>query len=211
MAINPTATTAVAQEQSYSKDKYAHGKTDKTGEQTEEAKEVKQTANPIVANRHRMNQQILEASAKVSLESGQQSQALLFRSAIEHINSLLEPELGTDAIQSAAANQDNSAEATADRILSLSTAFYDGYARQHPGEDPEKLAKDFVAVIRGGFEKGYGEAKDILEGLKVFDGEVKSGITKTYELVQQGYDKFLSDKLAAINPQKIDTDNKVAT
>ncbi|GHT96951.1 hypothetical protein AGMMS49545_23420 [Betaproteobacteria bacterium] len=198
MAINPTATAVVAQEQN----RYAHSKTNKTNEETEAAKEVKRATNPIVANKHEANRQILEASARVSLSSGQESQALLFRSAIEHINSVLAPELGANAIQAAAANQDNSAEATANRILSLSTAFYDGYAKQHPGEDPEKLAKDFVAVIRGGFEKGYGEAKHILEGLKVFDGDVKSGVEKTFELVQQGYDKFLADKLAAINPQK---------
>jgi hypothetical protein len=200
MAITPTATPAVAQEQN----RYAYVRPEKTDEQTEAAKEVKKTENPIVANRHHMNRQILEASAQVSLAAGQESQALLFRSAIEHINSVLEPELGANAIQAAATGQDNSAEATANRILSLSTAFYDGYAAQHPGEDPEKLAKDFVAVIRGGFEKGYGEAKNILEGLKVFDGDVKSGVEKTFELVQQGYDNFLAEKLAAINAQKGD-------
>ncbi|MDR1889472.1 MAG: DUF5610 domain-containing protein [Zoogloeaceae bacterium] len=204
MTINPVATTAVTQEARYAKDQNAPGKTDKTNEPAEGTNEVRRAANPIVANQRRLNQQILEASANVSLAAGQQSQALLFRSAIEHINSLLEPELGANAIQSAATGQDNSAEATANRILSLSTAFYDSYAKQHPGEDPEKLARDFVSLIRGGFEKGYGEAKNILEGLKVFDGEVKSGVTKTYELVQQGYDNFLADKLAALDAQKTD-------
>ena len=198
MAITPTATTTVAPEQN----RHAYNKTGKTNEETEAAKEVKKTTNPIVANKHEVNRQILEASARVSLAAGQESQALLFRSAIEHINSVLAPELGANAIQAAAANQDNSAEATAKRILDLSTAFYDGYAKQHPGEDPEKLAKDFVATIRGGFEKGYGEAKNILEGLKVFGGDVKSGVEKTFELVQKGYDDFLAGKLAAINAQK---------
>jgi hypothetical protein len=213
MTINTTATTTIAQEQRYAKAQYApyasHGKAEKTDERTEATDALKQTSDPIVANRHKLNQQILEASANVALSSGQQSQALLFRSAIEHINSLLEPELGANAIQAAATGQDNSPEATANRILSLSTAFYDGYAKQHPGEDPEKVATDFVALIRGGFEKGYGEAKDILEGLKVFEGDVKSGVTKTYELVHQGYDKFLADKLAAINTQKTENTNKL--
>jgi hypothetical protein len=203
MSIHSIATTAIAQEQSYAKDRNAYRNpdktdiTDKTGERTEDANKAARISNPVVANQHQLNKQILEASANVSLASGQQSQALLFRSAIEHINSLLGPELGANAIQ-AAAGQDNSAEATANRILSLSTAFYDAYAAKHKGDDPEQVAKDFVELIRGGFEKGYGEAKEILQGLKVFNGAVESGVTKTYELVQQGYDNFLADKLAAL-------------
>jgi hypothetical protein len=149
--------------------------------------------------KHQLNVQILEASAQVSIAAGDQSQALVFRSAIDHINELLAPELGPNAIQSAVDNGvDTSAEATADRIVSLSTAFYEGYARQHPNEDPEKLATNFVNLIRGGFEKGFGEAQNILEGLGVFDGEVKSGVQKTFDLVQKGYDDFLAGKLDAI-------------
>ncbi|MDR0736378.1 MAG: DUF5610 domain-containing protein [Zoogloeaceae bacterium] len=147
--------------------------------------------------KHQLNVQILEASAKVSLTAGDDPLSLVFRSAIDRINELLSPEFGPNALQNAA-GQDNSAEATAERILSLSTAFYDGYARQHPGEDPEETARNFVALIRGGFEKGFGEAQNILEGLGVFNGEVKSGVMKTWELVQQGYDDFLAGKLEAI-------------
>jgi hypothetical protein len=148
--------------------------------------------------KQQLNVQILEASSRVSLSAGNNEQALLFRSAIERINEILAPELGPNAIQGVATAQDNSPEATADRIVSLSTAFFDGYARQHPNEDPEKLVGDFVALIRGGFEKGFSEARNILEGMKVFEGDVKSGVLKTYELVQKGYDDFLASKQAAI-------------
>lgn len=146
------------------------------------------------AARQQLNVQILEASAKVSLSAGDNSQALLFRSAIERINEILAPELGSNAIQNAAA-QDNSAEATAQRILSLSTGFYDAYAAKRPNDDPEQVAKDFVDLIRGGFEKGFGEARQILQGLNVFNGDVESGVMKTYELVNKGYDDFLASKL----------------
>ncbi|GHU07968.1 hypothetical protein AGMMS50225_05760 [Betaproteobacteria bacterium] len=162
-------------------------------------KPAEATATDRTTLKHQLNVQILEASANVSIAAGDKSQALLFRSAIDHINELLAPELGPNAIQNAVANGvDTSAEATAERIVSLSTGFYEGYARQHPGVDPEKLATDFVNLIRGGFEKGYGEAQNILEGLGVFDGEVKSGVQKTFELVQKGYDDFLAGKLDAI-------------
>ena len=145
--------------------------------------------------RDQMNVQILQASSEVSLKAGDQSQALLLRSAIERINELLAPTLGPDAIQ-AKASEDNSPEATAGRILSLSTGFFDAYAAQRPDDDPDQVAKDFVDLVRGGFEQGFNEAKDILQGLKVFDGDIESGVMKTYELVSQGYDEFLAGKLS---------------
>jgi len=147
--------------------------------------------------RNQLNVQILQASADISIKAGDQSQSLLFRAAIEHINKLLAPELGADAIQGKSSD-DNSPEATAQRIVSLSTAFYDSYAAQHPEKDPAQLAKDFVGLIRGGFEQGFKEAKDVLQGLKVFGGDIESGITKTHDLVNKGYDDFLASKLEAL-------------
>lgn len=151
-----------------------------------------------VKAKYELNTQILQASANVSLQSGDNSQALLFRSAIDRINELLAPELGADAIQSKM-SEDNSPEGTAGRILSLSTGFFDAYAAQHPDTPKDQLAKDFVDTIRSGFEKGFNEATDILGGLKVFDGDIKSGIMKTYELVSKGYDDFLASKLQPAN------------
>lgn len=150
-----------------------------------------------VAARQQLNVQILQSAAEVSLQAGDQSQNLLFRAAIDHINELLAPELGADALQGKMAD-DNSPEATAGRILSLSTAFYDAYAAQHADEEPQEVARNFIELIRGGFEKGFNEAKEILQGLKVFSGDIESGVMKTYELVNQGYDDFLTGKLAAL-------------
>ncbi|MDR2113422.1 MAG: DUF5610 domain-containing protein [Candidatus Accumulibacter sp.] len=179
-------------------------------QQTHEKPETTRTGNPAnaAALKQQLNVQILEASAKVSLTAGDQPLALVFRSAIDRINELLGPELrepepGAGALPEVAA-QDNSAEATAGRILSISTGFYESYAQQHAGEDPEAIAKNFVSLIRGGFEKGFGEARNILEGMNVFNGEVQSGVMKTYDLVQKGYDDFLNEKLAAIQPKVTD-------
>jgi len=141
-----------------------------------------------------MNIQILQMSVTTSIQAGNESQSLLFKAALDKINEALAPELGANAIQSKA-SEDHSPEATAGRILSLSTGFFDAYAAQHPNDPPEKVAQDFVDLIRGGFEQGFKEATDILSGLKVFDGEIKDGIMKTYELVQKGYDDFLASKL----------------
>ena len=148
--------------------------------------------------RQQQNVQILQASMDVSIQSGDSSLALLYRTSIDRINELLEPELGPNAIGGKDA-PDGSPEATAGRILTLSTAFYDAYAAQpkNKGKDTETLARDFVALIRGGFERGFGEARDILGGLGVLgkDSPVEQGINKTYALVMKGYDDFLATKL----------------
>ena len=145
-----------------------------------------------------MNAQILQSSMEVSLTSGDRATALLYKSAIDKINEMLAPEFGPDAIQNAAANQDNSPEAVAGRIVSLSTAFFSSYAQQHAKESPEDVARNFVDLIRGGFEQGFGEAKDILKGLGVLGGNVESEIGKTYDLVHKGLDDFLAARLGDI-------------
>lgn len=167
----------------------------------EQDKTQKLSASALIAqSKNQASRQILESSFSVSISAGSQSQTLLFRSAVDHINQLLEPELGANALQNLAVSQDNSPEATAGRILSFSTGFYENYALQHPGEDPEKLAQDFVGVIRRGFEQGFNEARDILQSLQVFQGDISAGVMKTYDLVNKGYDQFLADKLAALRP-----------
>ncbi|MGD9871776.1 MAG: DUF5610 domain-containing protein [Thauera sp.] len=150
--------------------------------------------------REDLNVGILQASMAVSIRAGDESQALLFRTAIEGINEALAPTLGADAIQNAM-GQDNSAEATAGRIVSMSTAFFDAYAARRPDDDPETVLRDFMDVIRGGFEKGFGEASDILSGLGVFNGAVESDVMKTRELVLQGYDRFMLERLPSSDQQ----------
>jgi len=79
-------------------------------------------ASYTVTARQQLNVSILEAFAKVSLASGQHLQALLFRSAADRINEILAAEGGgIDALQTAAANEDNAPEATANRILQVTT------------------------------------------------------------------------------------------
>ena len=143
------------------------------------------------AVRQQTNMQILQSSVDLSVKSGDRSQELVFRTAIEALNEVLAPTAGPNAIQNAM-SQDNSAEATANRILKLSTGFFGAYAAQHPGEDPDKVASQFVDLIRGGFERGFKEASKILSGLGVLGGDIASGINKTYELVHKGLDDFLA-------------------
>lgn len=154
------------------------------------------------------NGQILEASLQVSIQVGNDGLALLYRTAIDEINQMLEPELGPDALQNAAP-QDHSAEATAGRIVSMSTAMFDAYAARYPDKALEEVAKDFVTLIRSGFEQGFKEAEDILNSLGVLGkgGPVSTGLALTYELVNKAYDDWLAGKLAAVSDAPKETDN----
>ncbi len=165
--------------------------------------EQKAAASSPQGQRAQLNTQILQASLDVSISAADNSMALLYRTAIDSINEQLSAEFGPNALQ-AAMQQDNSAEATAERILSQSTGFFDAYARQNSNADPEQVVRNFVDTIRGGFEKGYNEAANILTGLGVM-GEgsaIAADIGKTFELVQKGYDDFLQTRLQALQDNK---------
>ncbi len=56
------------------------------------------------------------------------------------------------------------------------------------------MARNFVDLIRGGFERGLGEARDILSGLGVLgaDSPTEQGFNQTYALVMKGYEDFLA-------------------
>lgn len=142
-------------------------------------------------NKDMANQQILKASEQVALGSKNEPLALLYRSAIEEINTILEPALGEGAIQAAAANPgDWTPTATANRIVSFATGFWGAYRDKNSGGELESTLGSFMDTIRGAIDKGFGEAKDILEGLKVFQGVVEENANETYELIQEGLDRF---------------------
>lgn len=136
-----------------------------------------------------LNASIVEASIEVSIDSRNEPLALLLKSAINGINEILKPEFGENAIENAV-GQDNTPAGTAGRIVSLSTGFFDAFRKQHAGEDEANVLKNFMTTIRSGFERGYKEARDILQGMNVLDGDIADNIGKTYELVQKGYAEF---------------------
>ncbi len=148
-----------------------------------------ETVSTPAEARTQLNASIVKASFEVAINSQNEPLALLLKTAITGINDALKPEFGENAIQNAV-GQDNTPEGTAGRIVSLSTGFYEAYKAQHAGEDDATTLKNFMSTIRSGFEKGYKEASDILQGMKVLSGDIASNIGKTYELVQKGYADF---------------------
>ena len=154
-----------------------------------EANPAGETVSIQAKSHAQLNAAIVQSSIDVSINSGNEPLALLLQSAIAGINDLLKPEFGENAIQNAV-DQDNTPDGTAGRIVSLSTGFFELFKQQHVGENEADVLKNFMATIRSGFEQGYGEARDILQGMNVLNGDVASNIDKTYELVQKGYADF---------------------
>ena len=158
-----------------------------------EKNELKKTERPTSGSiKQQFNSAIIQSSLELSVSTGNESLALIYKAAIEGINDVLEPELGSNAIQNTYdSGLDVSPEATAERIVSLSTAFFFSYQEQHPELSDEQAANKFADIIGGGIDKGFAEAREILEGLKVLEGDIAKNIDTSYDLVQQGLKAFV--------------------
>lgn len=163
------------------------------GQTVADMAQQKNAAELKAANKQALNRSILQLNEQVQLQAGNQSMALLYKSAIEHINEILEPEFGPNAAQQAFdSGLDVSPQATAERIVAMSTAFFAAFQERHPELDIEQAAEQFSALIGSGIDRGFAEAREILDGLKVLEGEIASNIDKTYALVQQGLADFVA-------------------
>ncbi|ARD21108.1 DUF5610 domain-containing protein [Shewanella japonica] len=140
------------------------------------------------------NSSILAAQEQVSIQSGDKSMALLYRAAIDSINSELAPTLGENVIQKNAENEvDYSPEATAERIVSFATNFFSVHQQQNSGMEFNEQLDSFMDIISGAIDQGFSEATEILTGLNVFEGDIEAGVDKTYSLIQAGLETFKQD------------------
>jgi len=156
-------------------------------------KKTEEVQEPIsVTSKQQLNAAIIESSLKFNNTVGDQPLSLLLKTALQGINEALK-EGGIDSSVGDAyeSGLDFSPEATAERIVSFSTQFLSSYRDQHPEMSEEESLISFVEIISGGIDQGFSEAKDILGGLKVLEGEIASNIDKTYELVQKGLQSFV--------------------
>ena len=157
-----------------------------------ETKQPQQAPQPALSAQQQLNGAILKASLETSIQAGNEPLALLYKTAIEGINEALEPELGENAIQRAHdSGLDVTPEATADRIVSMSTAYFSSYQKIHPELSEEEAALKFSEIIGGGIDQGVAEAREILDGLSVLEGDIATNIDATYDLVQEGLQAFI--------------------
>jgi hypothetical protein len=130
------------------------------------------------------------------ITTDQQPLKLLYQAAIDRINEEVAPYLGDHAIQRGYNSAvDVSPEATANRIVSMTTSLFGLFRQQHSEETMEAVVTRFVEVIGSGIEKGFAEAREILSGLRVLEGEIETNIDRTFELTMSGLASFADELL----------------
>ena len=146
----------------------------------------------FVSSKKQLNAAIIESSLKYNTTVGDQPLSLVLKTALQGINEALKASGVEKNVEEAyESGIDFSPEATAERIVSFSTQFLGAYREQNPQMSQEESLTAFVDIISGGIDQGFGEAKDILGGLKVLEGDVTENIDKTYALVQSGLQAFV--------------------
>ncbi len=162
-----------------------------TAAAAEPAIELENAQTQATNQQTELNRSIIESQLEVSVSAGDRPQELLYKTALEALRAELEPVLGPNAIEDAYdAGLDVSPEATAGRIVSLTTGLFSLYQDQNPDLSQDQQLDRFLEVIGGGIDTGFGEAREILDGLGVLEGEIASNIDKTYTLVQEGLQAF---------------------
>ncbi|BDY05248.1 DUF5610 domain-containing protein [Ferrimonas sp. YFM] len=153
--------------------------------------EVARSKSPAQAAKAMTNANLLNAMEKVSLSSGQESMALLYRAAVEAIDEHLAPSLGENSTEKGLeAGVDYSPEATADRIVGFATQFFETYQGQNSSLSFDEQLDGFMSVIGEAVDKGIDEARGILDGLQVLDGDIKDNVDLTQSLVHEGLQAF---------------------
>ena len=168
---------------------------------SDKARETQAAHKPptLADTKQAQNKAILEANLQASFSAQNEPLALLYRTAIDALNQELEPILGENAIErTSEQGVDVSPEATAGRIVSQSTAFFSAFQAQNSDLDPQQQLDRFLEVIGSGVDRGFADAREILDGLQVLEGDIATNIDRTYELVLQGLAEF-RDSLAADN------------
>ncbi len=87
-------------------------------------------------------------------------------------------------------NIDYSPEATADRIVNFATSFFEVHRARHENLSDEEALGSYMNVIGDAIDKGFSEAREILDSLNVLQGEVKENIDTTYDLIQEKLSLF---------------------
>ncbi len=142
------------------------------------------------------NAAILQSMAEVSFKAGDEPMSLVLKSVLEGINESLQETMGENAIEKAyESGLDVTPEATANRIVAASTGFLSSFQQQNPDMSSQDMRDSFAAMINEGIDRGFAEARGVLESLSVLNGGVAENIDMTYTFVQDKLTLFL-DNLA---------------
>ena len=132
----------------------------------------------------------------VGMDEVYKSLTILGDKIVSKLNELMKKEL-PEGIQSLKP-EDQTAEKTADRIVSGVVGLLPAFAAQNKNLEGEELISKFMEVVKGGIKEGYEDAIKILEGLGAMEfGGVQSGIEETMKLVGEKLDAFAAQLIGS--------------
>ena len=141
-------------------------------------------------------------SVDLNFQDLYKSLSITSKQIVDKLNEYLKAQL-PDGVQSLKP-QDVTPEATADRIVSGATAFFDVFAKQNSDLSGEELLNKFLETIKSGISKGYDDATGILQGLGAFDVEgVKDGVEKTKSLIDEKLKAYEAQKRVELGIDKL--------
>ena len=141
-------------------------------------------------------------SVDLNFQDLYKSLSITSKQIVDKLNEYLKADL-PDGVQSLKP-QDVTPEATADRIVSGATAFFDVFAKQNSDLSSEELLNKFLETIKSGISKGYDDASSILQGLGAFDVEgVKDGVEKTKSLIDEKLKAYEAQKRVELGIDKL--------
>ncbi len=88
-------------------------------------------------------------------------------------------------------SEDFSPQTVADRIMSSVQQAYGQFKQSQPeGTDDS----EFFSQVREGLEKGFAEARDILDSFGVLQGQISADVDETYQLTMERFDQLESGR-----------------
>ena len=167
-------------------------------------KTAAKTASEMSAeNKQQLNRTILESQLSISVKSDNKSMTLLYRSLTDAISGKMAEDSAATKETGAPGepkyqDEDTSPKATAERIVAFATRFYEAYQKNHPELQGEDALNGFLDLMKGAIDKGFGDARKMLDGMQQLQGKVATDIDDTYGLVQSGLEDFRKRQLEAM-------------
>jgi hypothetical protein len=140
-----------------------------------------------------------DSSSSPSFQELFEALSLTSKEIVDKINEQLKISLPS-GIQSLKP-EDVTPEATAERIVSGVTVFFDQYAKQNKDLKGDELVDSFIAQVQKGVGQGYDDAFKFLEDIGAFEVDgVKEGIEKTRSLIDEKLAAFSAQKKKDLSP-----------
>lgn len=164
-----------------------------TNEKTEPQAEFSASSAELKA---RANQNIVQAMFGDARQGDDKAMNILYSEIMEKLNAELgEDHAITPEKMAGQAEGYWSLENTAGRIVEGALGFFETFQKQNPNMAEDEQVEQFLSTITKAIDKGYGEATQVLDGLKVFDGSIKDNAEATRSLID--------DKLAAFREARL--------